>query len=66
MIKLLKELVTELKRSNDLKEKDIKNKEMYGWYSRANTTTVTYSDPLYTHSSQMYGTGSHWNGGRCG
>ena len=66
MIKLLKELVTELKRSNDLKEKDIKNKEMYGWYSRANTTTVTYSDPIYTQSSQMYGTGSHWTGGRCG
>ena len=52
MIKLLKELVTELKRSNDLKEKDIKNKEMNGWYMRANTTTIAYSDP--------------WTGGRCG
>ena len=43
MIKLLKELVTELKRSNDLKEKDIKNKEMYGWYIRPNPN-VTSSD----------------------
>ena len=61
MIKLLKELVTELKRSNDLKEKDIKNKEMYGWYSRANTTTVNYSDPIYTQNAN-----TRWTGGICG
>ena len=61
MIKLLKELVTELKRSNDLKEKDIKNKEMNGWYMRANTTTVTYSDPIYTQNAS-----SRWTGGLYG
>ena len=59
MIKLLKELVTELKRSNDLKERDIKNKEMNGWYMGANTT-VTYSDPTYSQSANQ------WMGGRCG
>ena len=36
MIKALKTIAAELKRANDLKEKDIKNKEMYGWYIRAN------------------------------
>jgi hypothetical protein len=57
MIKLLKELVTELKRSNDLKEKDIKNKEMNGWYTRVNPNVTL---------SNGYQTGSHWTGGRCG
>ena len=52
IMKIIKELLAELKRSNDLKEKDIKNKEMNGWYMRANTTTIAYSDP--------------WTGGRCG
>jgi hypothetical protein len=67
MIKLLKELVTELKRSNDLKEKDIKNKEMNGWYMRANTTTVTYSDPIYSQSaSSGMISAQSWTGGRCG
>jgi len=43
MIKALKTIAAELKRANDLKEKDIKNKEMYGWYIRPNPN-VTSSD----------------------
>jgi|TARA_R100001460_G_scaffold89501_1_gene131017 hypothetical protein len=60
MIKLFKELVTELKRSNDLKERDIKNKEMNGWYIRANTN-ITYSDTTYGQSAT-----TRWTGGICG
>ena len=32
MIKTLKIIAAELKRANDLKERDIKNKETWGWY----------------------------------
>ena len=32
MFKTLKTLAAELKRANDLKERDIKNKETWGWY----------------------------------
>ena len=37
MIKALKTIAAELKRANDLRERDIKNKETYGWYMRVNT-----------------------------
>ena len=47
MIKALKTIAAELKRANDLKEKDIKNKEMYGWYIRPNVT----SSDRYTGAS---------------
>ena len=47
MIKALKTIAAELKRANDLKEKDIKNKEMYGWYIRANPN-VTLSNGYNT------------------
>ena len=40
MIKTLKTIAAELKRANDLKERDIKNKETWMWYSRSNTVTV--------------------------
>tara|TARA_R100000231_G_scaffold49715_1_gene42310 strand:+ start:385 stop:564 length:180 start_codon:yes stop_codon:yes gene_type:complete len=43
MIKALKTIAAELKRANDLKEKDIKNKEMYGWYIRANPNVTLSS-----------------------
>ena len=33
MIKTLKAIAVELKRANDLKERDIKNKETWGWYT---------------------------------
>ena len=33
MIKTLKIIAAELKRANDLKERDIKNKETWGWYT---------------------------------
>ena len=36
MFNTLKTIAAELKRANDLKERDIKNKEMYGWYIRVN------------------------------
>ena len=35
MIKTLKTIAVELKRANDLKERDIKNKETWGWYINA-------------------------------
>ena len=47
MIKALKTIAAELKRANDLKEKDIKNKEMYGWYIRDNPN-VTLSNGYNT------------------
>ena len=47
MIKTLKIIASELKRANDLKEKDIKNKEINGWYIRANPK-VTLSNGYQT------------------
>ena len=35
MIKALKTIAAELKRANDLKERDIKNKETWMWYARS-------------------------------
>ena len=32
MFNTLKTIAAELKRANDLKERDIKNKETWGWY----------------------------------
>ena len=59
MFKTLKTIAAELKRANDLKEKDIKNKEMYGWYVRANPSptvggTATGSGMTYTTSADPY------------
>ncbi len=47
MFKTLKTIAAELKRANDLKEKDIKNKEINGWYIRANPN-VTLSNGYNT------------------
>ena len=35
MFKTLKTIAAELKRANDLKERDIKNKETWMWYARS-------------------------------
>ena len=46
MIKTLKIIAAELKRANDLKERDIKNKETWGWYTRPsapNADSINYS-----------------------
>ena len=46
MIKTLKIIAAELKRANDLKERDIKNKESWMWYSRPsapNADSINYS-----------------------
>jgi hypothetical protein len=46
MIKTLKIIAAELKRANDLKERDIKNKETWGWYTRPsvpNPDSINYS-----------------------
>jgi hypothetical protein len=46
MIKTLKIIAAELKRANDLKERDIKNKETWMWYSRPsapNADSINYS-----------------------
>ena len=40
MIKTLKIIAAELKRANDLKERDIKNKETWGWYTRPNVSSI--------------------------
>jgi len=45
MIKTLKIIAAELKRANDLKERDIKNKETWGWYTRPsapNADSINY------------------------
>ena len=50
MFKTLKIIAAELKRANDLKERDIKNKETWMWYARSQSVqegpevgTVRYS-----------------------
>ena len=46
MFKTLKTIAAELKRANDLKERDIKNKENWMWYARPsapNADSVNYS-----------------------
>ena len=57
MFKTLKTIAAELKRANDLKERDIKNKETWMWYARSNTVTVEpqpYNGPVnYTHNTGM-------------
>ena len=40
MFKTLKTIAAELKRANDLKERDIKNKETWGWYNQSHTVYV--------------------------
>ena len=47
MLKTLKIIAAELKRANDLKERDIKNKEVYSWYARSNTVEPQpYNGPI--------------------
>ena len=48
MLKTLKTIAAELKRANDLKERDIKNKETWMWYARSNTVTEPqpYNGPI--------------------
>ena len=46
MFKTLKIIAAELKRANDLKERDIKNKETWMWYARPsapNADSIKYS-----------------------
>ena len=40
MLKTLKIIAAELKRANDLKERDIKNKETWNWYNQSHTVHV--------------------------
>ena len=40
MIKTLKIIAAELKRANDLKERDIKNKETWMWYARSQSVQI--------------------------
>ena len=53
MFKTLKTIAAELKRANDLKERDIENKEMNGWYIRANPnlTVGTAANPGMTYTT---------------
>ena len=53
MIKTLKAIAAELKRANDLKERDIKNKETWGWYT--NPSPVQTSDQVrYSNVPSSY------------
>ena len=59
MFKTLKTIAAELKRANDLKEREIKNKEMYGWYIRPNPNltvggTTDMSGINYTTTGNPY------------
>ena len=50
MFKTLKTIAAELKRANDLKERDIKNKETWGWYvdsSPGRDDSINYSNAHY-------------------
>ena len=40
MFSALKTIAAELKRANDLKERDIKNKETWNWYNQSHTVHV--------------------------
>ena len=40
MFNTLKTIAAELKRANDLKERDIKNKETWNWYNQSHTVHV--------------------------
>ena len=42
MIKTLEAIAVELKRANDLKERDIKNKETWGWYNNPSPVQTSY------------------------
>tara|TARA_A100001011_G_scaffold1674_1_gene1974 strand:+ start:824 stop:1042 length:219 start_codon:yes stop_codon:yes gene_type:complete len=55
MIKTLKIIAAELKRANDLKERDIKNKETWGWYIKppATTSHQVGDDVRYQTSDQV-------------
>ena len=60
MFKTLKTIAAELKRANDLKERDIKNKETWMGYARSNTVTVepaasnNFTGMTYTTSGDPY------------
>jgi hypothetical protein len=55
MIKTLKAIAAELKRANDLKERDIKNKETWGWYTNPSPVQRSYQvgDDARYHTSEQ-------------
>tara|TARA_R100000995_G_C3380785_1_gene75884 strand:+ start:114 stop:335 length:222 start_codon:yes stop_codon:yes gene_type:complete len=56
MIKTLEAIAVELKRANDLKERDIKNKETWGWYNNPSPVQTSYQvrdDVKYQTSDQV-------------
>ncbi len=55
MFKTLKTIAAELKRANDLKERDIKNKETWMWYSRPSVTSSTDDNIKYGWSTTTAG-----------
>ena len=62
MFKTLKTIAAELKRANDLKERDIKNKETWMWYSRP-SARMSAGDNL-TNGDTHYGWSTTTAGGR--
>ena len=62
MFKTLKTIAVELKRANDLKERDIKNKDTWMWYSRP--SAVTSADDNINYSNAHYGWSTTTAGGR--
>ena len=54
MFKTLKTIAAELKRANDLKERDIKNKETYNWYNQSAHTVHVQPAPNNNFTGQSY------------
>tara|TARA_R100001591_G_scaffold7266_1_gene13660 strand:+ start:303 stop:476 length:174 start_codon:yes stop_codon:yes gene_type:complete len=54
MFSALKTIAAELKRANDLKERDIKNKETYNWYNQSAHTVHVQPAPNNNFTGQSY------------
>ena len=54
MFKTLKIIAAELKRANDLKERDIKNKEKYSWYNQSAHTVHVQPAANNNFTGQAY------------
>ncbi len=54
MFNILKTIAAELKRANDLKERDIKNKEKYSWYNQSAHTVHVQPAASNNFTGQTY------------
>ena len=59
MFNTLKTIAAELKKANDLKQRDIENKERCNWYYQMSYTVTSPSDPVaYSTYSQRSTSGN--------